>query len=479
MADTKISAFAQQTDLSLIDGLAGYEGATNKRISGANIATSLDVALTKTGNSTFIVEVKDVEDFPGGTGLGATISLAANTTYIIRGEVDILLDTIDVQVDNSAIIGFDRNKDILKASTLVGTMITVGDPTLAIYNEFNFTLDNIGLQVPLGRVLEAENINSAVEIGSIFGRTKVLQISNCEIKDTLKVWTIIGFELVDLLNNLIWFIDGTTSDSGCQFKSVRHLEINSCEVFNWTAVVTNAPRMLEVMADNISTAGGLVSQFNAVVNIAGCIIHPINDQIGLYIDSASETKFGTVAANTFIDVNLNTPTGKLFDPLPSTGGYSLASTLTYDIGLNQGIPNSIAYAMGYFNGLISGSNPGSPTLLDVGTGFAASGVPQRFTIGNTGIVTYSGTKNISVQILATISIEANGNDVDAEFGIYKAGTLITGSEQISTFRQDKEGANIPLAFFTNLVNGDTIEVRAELLNGTSWDLTSYHLLIKE
>ena len=271
-------------------------------------------------NSTTIVEIGSVSDFPGGTGLGATISLAANTTYVIRGEVDILLDSIDVQVSNSAIVGHDRNKDILKASTLVGTMITIGDPTLATYNEFNFTLDNIGLQVPLGRVLEAENIDSTVEVGTVFGRTKVLQITNCEIKDTLKVWTIIGFELVDLLNNLIWFIDGTTSDSGCQFKSVRHLEINSCEVFNWTAVVTNAPRMLEVMADNISTAGGLVSQFNAVVNIAGCIVHPINDQIGLYIDSASETKFGTIASNTFIDGGLNTPTGKLFDPLPSTGG---------------------------------------------------------------------------------------------------------------------------------------------------------------
>ena len=242
-------------------------------------------------NSTTIVEIDSVSDFPAA--VAGVIGLRADTTYIIRGLVDIGTDRLNVQAAGISIKGHDRNKDILYYDG-VNTMITIGDPTLATYNEFNFTLDGLGLQAPNGRILEAENIDSTVEVGSIFGRTKVLQISNCEIKDTLKVWTIVGFELVDLLNNLIWFVDGLTSDSGCQFKSVRHLEINSCEVFNWTAVVTNAPRMIELMPDNISTAGGLVSQFNAVVNIAGCIVHPINDQIGLYIDSASEF-FGRIA----------------------------------------------------------------------------------------------------------------------------------------------------------------------------------------
>ena len=69
--------------------------------------------------------------------------------------------------------------------------------------------------------------------------------------------------------------------------------------------------------------------------------------------------------------------------------------------------------------------------------------------------------------------------MDAEFSIYKSNILIAGSNQITTTRQDTEGGNIPLLFLTNLVSGDTIEIRAELLGGNSWDLTSYHLAIKE
>lgn len=428
-----------------------------------------------------IIVVTQVTDFPGGTGLGATISLAADTTYIIRGEVDILLDSIDVQVDNSAIMGHDRNKDILKASTLVGTMITIGDPTLATYNEFNFSLDNIGLQVPLGRVLEAENIDSTIEAGSIFGRTKVLQITNCEIKDTLKVWTIIGFELVDLLNNLIWFIDGTTSDSGCQFKSVRHLEINSCEVFNWTAVVTNAPRMLEIMADNISTAGGSVSQFNAVVNIAGCIIHPINDQIGLYIDSASETKFGTVAANTFIDVNLNTPTGKLFDPLPSTGGYSLASTLTYDIGLNQGISNSTAYILAdYDSNATATTLVAAPTFTAINTGGLNSATnSQRWTTTTSGEFTYVGTKNIYASFICNISFEkvGGGND-DYEYAFFKNGSIVATTQ---TIRNADRKETFVMLFANSIVNGDTFDIRVRNNDDPLVNILiiGWHCIIKE
>ena len=102
--------------------------------------------------------------------------------------------------------------------------------------------------------------------GSVFGRTKVLQISNCEIRDTKDVWTIVGFELVDLLNNLIWFINGTVSPIGCQFKSCRHLELSSCEVFNWANTTTNVSNMIELLDDVISTGVGTPSIFNAVVN---------------------------------------------------------------------------------------------------------------------------------------------------------------------------------------------------------------------
>jgi len=444
-------------------------------------------ALYSNVNSTTIEEIDSVSDFPAA--VAGVIGLRADTTYIIRGLVDIGTDRLNVQAAGISIKGHDRNKDILYYDG-VNTMITIGDPTLATYNEFNFTLDGLGLQAPNGRILEAENIDSTVEVGSVFGRTKVLQISNCEIKDTLKVWTIVGFELVDLLNNLIWFVDGLTSDSGCQFKSVRHLEINSCEVFNWTAVVTNAPRMIEIMPDNISTAGGLVSQFNAVVNIAGCIIHPINDQIGLYIDSASETKFGTVASNTFIDVSLNTPTGTLFDPLPSGGGYSLPSTLTYDIGLNQGIPNSVSYIFVTMTGVgvAQDVNP----ILDIDfDGNCTATNSQRFTTetfvdgGITGqTVTYIGTKDIYVTIYCTMQMTRSGGGTDAyTYSLWQdpaTGTfaqLPAGEYQTGGVHSGE--VSITMVYATTILTGYKFKIKAESSSNDTIQSTQMQWVVKE
>lgn len=52
MANQKISQLTEQTDLSLIDGLAGYEGTSNVRISGPNIISSVPTLYTANGTLT-------------------------------------------------------------------------------------------------------------------------------------------------------------------------------------------------------------------------------------------------------------------------------------------------------------------------------------------------------------------------------------------------------------------------------------------
>jgi len=49
MANQKISQLTEQTDLSLIDGLAGYEGTSNVRISGPNIISAIPTLYTNDG----------------------------------------------------------------------------------------------------------------------------------------------------------------------------------------------------------------------------------------------------------------------------------------------------------------------------------------------------------------------------------------------------------------------------------------------
>lgn len=237
-------------------------------------------AFTRNINGNIIVEITDVTDFPGGTGAGVVINLAANTTYVICGLVDLGLDVLDVQVDNVAIVGRDRNKDKLEYAGS-GTMITVGDTTLATNTEYNFTLDSLQLSAPDGKILDAANLDTTDAGGDIFGRTAVLNIINCEIRNTQDVWTITGFELVDLLNNLIWFCTGSI---GCQFRSVRHIEMTSNETFNWFLEGSNpksdfstATGMIKILDDVVSTGvpngltwtgGGTLGAGTAVTNQA-------------------------------------------------------------------------------------------------------------------------------------------------------------------------------------------------------------------
>lgn len=466
-------------------------------------------ALTRNINGNTIVEITDVTDFPGGTGGGVVINLAANTTYVICGLVDLQLDTLNIQADNIAIVGRDRNKDRLEY-TGSGTMITVGDITLATNTEYNFTLDSLQLSAPDGKILDAANLDITEPDGDIFGRTAVLNITNCEIRNTQDVWTITGFELVDLLNNLIWFCTGSI---GCQFRSIRHIEMTSNETFNWYLEGSNPKsnyhtgKMIEILDDVISTGiptdsdfvwtgggtltngtpvtnqpingslsgtggeatvditGGVATititssgsgyvvgetisipsnttgggqsewtadftyvlqaedlnnQFNAVVNIGGAIIHPEDNQVGLKINDASETKFGTVTSNTFIPAGL---TGGALAEID----YDIQNS--YIIQANQKIRNGNATGLLNVSGNIIAIDPSVvpqvgtlyPDILIRDTSYVGGAGPTNTpTFFNTQRVITSAPfqsfiynskadGNFIVNLIAVVNVPANGD----------------------------------------------------------------------
>ena len=444
--------------------IAGFDTSIytdNGTIGSGRVATLTDTLTWTDGQEIRIVNSRIFKEVTQASDLPAT--LVTNTTYIIRGEITIS-SNITCSVEGVEIIGIDRNQDHLIWSG-TGALLTITDVNLGL-NNLRFSSTQAGNSILIANNIAASGYNN--------GRLKVLTIFNCQFRGTYDVMDINGYDLVDINNSLFFYIKAT--NFGLRFRDTSKIEITSCELIRWfdeSTIPTPSGyatvSMVELQNNNLASFGAM--------NINGCIIHPQQTQNGIDIGTGSTTGFGTIAANAFI--NLGLTTGKVF--LPETSSlpdYSQTATLRYDIFSNQGLPNSTSYSMGYFNGLISGSNPGTPTLLDVGTGFVTA-ANQRFTSSNTGIVTYNGTKNIEVIITASISIEGNGNNMDAEFSIYKSNILIAGSNQITTTRQDTEGGNIPLLFLTNLVSGDTIEIRAELLGGNSWDLTSYHLAIKE
>ena len=439
----------------------------NGRLTAASNGTGGSSVFTPTINGTNMIEVSQESDF--GIAVGGAITLTTNTTYFVRGNIN-CSNRLIANAEGILIYGWDRDKDGLTHNG-TGDFITATDVNFELANLKLSSSNATGGEV----VLRATNFNYGTYND---GRLKILTIINCQFRNCFDVLYIEGYDLIDIQQTLFWYIEATTI--GCQFKNTSKLQISSCEFVRWFRESTiptpggyATASMVEVLANGAGNGNG-------ATNISGCIFHPQQTQNGIDINTGSTTGFGTISGNTFINIGLTTGETFLGDSLtPALGAYSEIECLKYDIFANQGIPNSTAFAMGYFNGLISGSSPGTPTLLDVGTGFTASGIPQRFSIGNTGIVTYNGTKNIQVQIIAAISIEANNNNLDTEFSIWKQTGLITGATQISKFRQDAEGANIPLVFLTSLVNGDTIEIRGEVTGGTSWDLTNYHLSIKE
>lgn len=474
MADTKISAFAQQTDLSLIDGLAGYEGATNKRISGANIATSLDVALTKTGNSTFIVEVKDPTDIPA--------TLAADTTYIIRGTITTNTPIV-VSNSGSSIIGFDRNKDKLVWTGSTGTtMLTITD--------VDFDIESVWLSsTNSGSTLIAATNFDALEYNA--GRDKVLTITNCQIRNCFDIMSAEGFDLIDISNTLFFYVEAPSF--GLKFLNTSKIEITSCELIRWFDETTlpvpagySTASMIEISPNGTGPGIG-------AMNISGCIIHPQQTQVGVKINNLSTTGFGTIAANTFVNVGLvpTLTTGLVFFPIPATGGYSKAECLKYDVFSNQGLPNSVAY--GYFNEATGGTDTltgGTTNWIQAEYGAVPSFQEvQRFTFSNPatnrGVLTYDGTKAIFAII--TISIlwnDSSGGDDDYNFGILKnaSATPETGSIVGPAVAQGANTKGLMISYPVSLVNGDFFELACQNIGGGAGDdveIFSVQFLIKE
>ena len=257
-----------------------------------------DPAININANGTTLTEVTSDSDLP--------TTLAANTTYLIRGNVA-TGKTLNVTNAGSSVIGIGRNQSHLSYT---------GSNELFNVHDQSFSVKSLTMKSS-GSIMTARNVTPGAAYND--GRTKVLDIKDCQVKNTNDVMEVHGFELVDLNNVLFWYITGS---QGLSFQSVRHLEISSCEFYNWydeVATGSFAPsgtKMVEIQPNT-----GSVN--TPVVNINSSILHPEQGQIGLYIDSGSETLFGTVASNTFIDVN----GGQLL------GGstYSSGSMLKYDI----------------------------------------------------------------------------------------------------------------------------------------------------
>jgi hypothetical protein len=463
---------------------------SNGTIGSNRVATITDTLAFTNGsirrnvNSIKVVEVTQESDF--GTVSGGNINLAADTTFVIKGEVT-CSNTLTANGDGIAIVGLNRNIDKL-TYTGTGNFINITD--------YDFTLKDVWLSsTTTGSLL----INASNVAASRFanGRSKVLEIVNCQIRNCFNVIDVNGFDLVDISNTLFFYVQAPTI--GCRFRDTSKLEISSCEMIRWYDETNNALAtwdigiaysigdkvfysgsfyealtnnigqqpdispadwsatgyarcpMIELQANNLASFGA--------VNINGCIIHPQQRQDGIDIDPSSTTGFGTISSNAFINIGLTT--GEVF--LPEVSGlpdYSQTATYNYDVFANQGILNSVSGAVMTVVGNTTNTalTANTPAVVNTG-GLATQQEAVRYTTTAAGRNTYDGTKQVYVSLHASVSYEKQGGGVDPyTFYFYKNGVLLPGSA--TEVEADATGA-FSLVYGTLMSQNDYIELYVE------------------
>ncbi len=434
------------------------------RVADGRVAT-LDGTLTWIGgkeirnvNGRIIKEVTEASDLPA--------TLVANTTYIIRGEMNIS-SSITCNVEGVEIIGLDRNLDHLIWEG-TGPMLTIVD--------VNFGMSSIRVSGTraTGSIISATNIDAA---GFNVGRLKVLTFLNCQFRGTYDVMDIKGFDLVDINNCLFFYIKA--QNFGLRFEDTSKIEISSCELIRWfdeTTIPTAGGwatcSMIELLPNNLASFGA--------VNINGCVIHPQQTQNGIEIAAGSTTGFGTISSNAFVTVGLTT--GRIFLPeipvllLPD---YSSAQTIGYDVFANQGVLNSTSGVVMTLTGNSTDTalTQNVPAQINMASG-ATQQAAVRFTTSTAGVNTYTGKKQVYVSLHCTITFDKQGSGSDNyTFYYYKNGTQLPGSQ--TAVRANPVDA-VTMVYGTLMNNLDTIELYVENTSSNDFMLvTDVQFVIRE
>ena len=330
-------------------------------------------------------------------------TLTANTSYIIHGTIT-TANTLTVSADGCSISGHDRTKDKL-VYTGTGTFLTV--------TNVNFSLENVGITASTGKAMSATNYTTA---NYNRGRDKVLSLVSCEFRNCQDVWDIVGFDLCDILNCLVWYCTGTT---GCTFQDTSKLQITSSEFIRWfsessipTPSSYSTATMIELKANGADNAG-----FGAI-SISSCIMHPQQTQKGISVSSSSTAGFATISANAFINVGLTT--GAVLD-------LDISAQPAYVLAANQGVVNGTAIGELKLTGnaaVTTIASQDTPVQVNGGTSFTIPSQTRRFTGANTGTLTYGAKNSTEMFVSCTVSGQMDDNkDKEVSFYVAKNGTV--------------------------------------------------------
>lgn len=446
------------TDSAIYHNIAGEPtvnaGTDFNLLTGSRLVLQ-SAGITQTENGTTIIDVLDASDLPA--------TLAANTTYVIHGNLTVT-SGITVTNDNCAVVGRDRNKDRITFSAKNSTLFTITDCSFAMQDLTIASTDSTSTLIDATDVASSGYNNS---------RNHFFTLVNCQFRNVVgDLMTVRGFDLVDFNNTTFFYVE--SPNFGCRFEDVSKLEISSCEFIRWFSE-SSLPTpsgfatcdMIELMANNLSSFGA--------ININGCIIHPQQTQFALNISSSSTTGFGTIAANAFVNVGITTGgilTGSTYDS---------TSMLKYDVFANQGLPDSSAYKFLYQNG--TNAQSATTSFIPLSLLSVTSGAAQRLSTASNGGAQYDGSKEITVKIDASLTVQGvGGNNEQFEFQLYKINgvtiTPIAGTTSLIELDSGEIGG-IKLFTIINLVQNDIIRVYYRSPSNDNFTLANYSIAVKQ
>ena len=386
---------------------------------------------TTTGNVVLgqkIIYVKDGE---------VPASIQSNTTYIFLGDRTITSPII-ISQPGVTFKGTGRdNSSITMTGAYIGGMIQVYD------QDFEIADIKLSAQGDNTYAIYGTNINAADPFNA--GRSKTLNITNCQFRNCVNGMLIEGFDLVDVSQTLFYYFQAPSvaqPQFGVSLLGTSKVEFTSCEFLRWYDESTNPTpanffegNMLQF--ENHPTAVGF-----GAVNLSGLIVHPQQNQNGIYVDNLATFGFANLTSSVFVDGNLNLPT---YQPLV----IDIDLQPSWIVEANQNVPNLVAFVNAEVNNnaLVTTISAVSTPTAFAATTFIDNGLSRVSLDSSTGVITKDSKRpnSFTINLTGQLTVQAGGNNQDLQIG------LLTNGVPAGPTAKLQADSGVPTTFTYNVI----------------------------
>jgi hypothetical protein len=383
--------------------------------------------------------------------------IAANTTYIFLGNRTI---TSPIVINQPGVVfkGIGRdNSSITMTGSYIGGMIQVFD------QDFEISDINLSAQGDNTYAIYGFNIDAANPFNA--GRTKTLNITNCQFRNCINGMLIEGFDLVDVSQTLFYYFQAPSvaqPQFGISLLGSSKVEFTSCEFLRWYDESTN-PTPSNFFEGNMLQFENHPSGVGfGAVNLATLIVHPQQNQNGIFIDPAATFGFANLTGSTFVDANLNLPT---YQPLV----IDINTQPSWIVEANQNVPNLVAFINAEVdnNTLVTTISAVSTPTPFAATAFVDNGLSRVTLNPTTGVITKDSKRPnyFTINLTGQLTLQTGGNNQDLVIGLLQNGVPAGPTAKLQA------DSGVPAGFSFNVigfaVQNDTFQLYVQNNTGTN------------